>query len=88
MENDLGEREERRRRFIAHYTGMAKEVNARLSDEQKVAIRGLTPTLLKRRVPDYLLDQLVALDLVERKLGGPCLTTLGEFVARLNERRF
>lgn len=83
----MSDREEKRRRFIAHYSGQAKEVNSQLSQDQKTAVVGLAPRMLKESVPDPLMDQLVDLGLAERKLGGPCLTTLGEFVARLNGSR-
>ncbi|WP_133125779.1 hypothetical protein [Thalassospira marina] len=59
-------------------------MNAKLSDKQKMAIAGLASQLMKKRVADHLLKELVQLKLVERKLGGPALTILGQFVARLN----
>jgi len=76
--------EERRRRAIAHFAQEAKKVNAKLSEEQKQAIVGLAPGLMKKRIADHLLKELVELKLVERKLGGPTLTILGKFVARLS----
>lgn len=76
--------EERRRRAIAHFAQEAKKVNAKLSEEQKMAIVALTPGLMKKRIADPLLKELAQLKLVEQKLGGPALTILGKFVARLN----
>jgi hypothetical protein len=76
--------EERRRRAIAHFAQEAERVNAKLSEEQKMAIVGLAPGLMKKRVPENILKELAQLNLIERKLGGPALTILGKFVARLN----
>lgn len=83
----MSDREEERRRLIAHYSGKAKDLDSQLSPDLKAAVVGLAPKMLKQSVAASTIDRLVSLGLAERKLGGACLTTLGEFVARLNGSR-
>lgn len=73
--------EQARRRKIAALIAAANEKAAHLTPEMREALCALKPRMLKGYVDDDVLRQLVELQLAEIKLGGPGLTTIGQFLA-------
>ena len=71
-----------RQRMIAGLLQDADKALASLTREEKQSLRKLAPATLKGAIPKKHEDTLVALELVERKLGCLTLTPIGEVAAK------
>jgi hypothetical protein len=80
-------RSDQQKQILVGLNDKAKRIVDQLSPAECSALAGQKPRLMKRAISEEHERKLKSLGLVERKLGGLALTSVGELAATIASRR-